>query len=69
MLLDNSASRFAREPWCANHEFSPVDIIPTWLTMLMYQALESTIGPMWSQIIITTFFFRRKETHETHLKP
>jgi hypothetical protein len=36
LLLDGSAGRIARELWCTNREYSPVDIIPPWFCMLMY---------------------------------
>jgi hypothetical protein len=30
------AGRIDRELWWTNQEFSPVDIIPPWLSMLIY---------------------------------
>jgi hypothetical protein len=36
LLLDASAGRIARELWWMNQNFSPVDIIPPWFSMLMY---------------------------------
>jgi hypothetical protein len=31
-----SAGRIARELWCTNQKFFPVDIIPPWFSMLSY---------------------------------
>jgi hypothetical protein len=31
-----TAERIARELWWTNQEFYPVDIIPSWLSMLTY---------------------------------
>jgi hypothetical protein len=36
LLLDGSAGRIARVLWWTNQEFSPVDIIPPWFSLLIY---------------------------------
>jgi hypothetical protein len=36
LLQDGSAGRIARDLWWTNYEFSPVDIISTWFSMLIY---------------------------------
>jgi hypothetical protein len=36
LLLDYPAGRIARELWWMNQQFSPVDIIPTWFSLLIY---------------------------------
>jgi hypothetical protein len=36
LLLDGSAGRIARALWWTNQEFSPVNIIPPWFSMLIY---------------------------------
>jgi hypothetical protein len=36
LLVDDSAGRVAREIWWTKEEFSPVDIIPPWFSMLIY---------------------------------
>jgi hypothetical protein len=36
LLPDNSTGWIARELWWTNQEFSSVDIITPWLSMLMY---------------------------------
>jgi hypothetical protein len=37
LLLDDSDDRIVRELWWGNQEFSPVDIIPLWFSMLIYR--------------------------------
>jgi hypothetical protein len=36
LLLDDSACRIFKELWWINQEFSSVDIIPPWFSMLIY---------------------------------
>jgi hypothetical protein len=36
LLPDDSADRNAKELWWMNQEFSSVDIIPAWFSMLIY---------------------------------
>jgi hypothetical protein len=36
LLLDDSAGRIAREQSWKNHVFFPVDTIPSWFSMLIY---------------------------------
>jgi hypothetical protein len=36
LLLDHSADITAREIWWSNQEFSAVNIIPPWVSMLIY---------------------------------
>jgi hypothetical protein len=37
LLPNDSADRISRELWWTNQEFSSVDIIPPWLSMLIYK--------------------------------
>jgi hypothetical protein len=38
LLLDDSAGRIAKELWWTNREFSSVDIIPPWFSILISSA-------------------------------
>jgi hypothetical protein len=42
LLLYDSAGRISRELWLKNQEFSTVDIIPPWFSMLLYHLEMNT---------------------------
>jgi hypothetical protein len=46
LLLDDSAGRIARELWWMNQEFSPLDIIPPWFSMLIYLGMNNRSSEM-----------------------
>jgi hypothetical protein len=49
LQLDDSAGRIAREPWKANQESSPVDIITPWFLMLIYHMGSEQQARSWPQ--------------------
>jgi hypothetical protein len=44
-----TVGRIARELWWTNQEISPVDIIPSWLSMLIYLLGDEQQTRWWSQ--------------------
>jgi hypothetical protein len=49
LLLDDSASRTARELWWTNQEFSLVNIIPSQFSMLIYHLGHKQWAHWWPQ--------------------
>jgi hypothetical protein len=47
LLPDDSAGRIARELWWMNQEFSSVDIIPPWFSMLTYHLRDNQYACWW----------------------
>jgi hypothetical protein len=48
LLLDDSAGGLARELWWTN-QFSTVDILPPWFSMLMYHQGDEQLARWWPQ--------------------
>jgi hypothetical protein len=49
LLLDDTAGRTARELLWTNQEFSPVNIIPPWFSMLIYHLGDEQQACWWPQ--------------------